>query len=239
MNPTNRFQPTKEQLKSNYLAVISRIERAASAASRKPSDIQMVGVTKYVDANVARWLVELGCRALGESRPQSLWGKAEAISDLEVDWHLIGHLQRNKAKRTLPVVSVMHSVDSMRVLEQIQIDTLTRQAPLKLLLEMNISGDPSKTGMLVSEGERLLEHWQSHSQSFPSVQLIGLMGMGSLIGGKNQARTDFAELRNLRDKWVDRFGLQLHELSMGMSDDFEEAILEGSTMVRIGSILYS
>ena len=239
MNQPNRFNPSKDRVRSNYLEVSERIQAAASRSGRLLNEITMIAVTKYVDATISRWLVELGCSTLAESRPQMLWEKAAALSGLAVDCHLIGHLQRNKAKRTLPLVSTMHSLDSIRILEQIQLDVVKRPHPLRLLLEMNVSGDREKTGMLVSEGEELLDSWQSKSHVLPNLSIVGLMGMGSLFGGAEQARRDFAALRNLRDNWAGRFGMQLQELSMGMSDDFEAAIEEGATMVRIGSILFA
>ncbi len=239
MNQSNRFNPSRDQVQANYLQVSDRIQAAASRSGRLKDEIQTIAVTKYVDTTISRWLVELGCSTLAESRPQVLWEKTAALSDLQVDWHLIGHLQRNKAKRTLPLVSTMHSLDSMRIFEQIQLDTVVRPQPLRLLLEMNVSGDREKTGMLVSEGEKLLDFWQSKSHEFPNLSIVGLMGMGSLQGGTEQARRDFAELRNLREVWEKRYGMQLRELSMGMSQDFETAIEEGATMVRIGSILFA
>jgi len=237
-NLANRFHPTKEQLQANYLQVLDRIERAAVTSARLGQDVKMIGVTKYVDASVARWLVEFGCQNLGESRPQVLWEKAEELSILPIKWHLIGHLQRNKAKRTLPLVTAMHSLDSIRILEQIRLDCLHRESPLQLLLEMNVSGDPTKTGMMIPEAEELLTNWQSEPKNHSNLEMVGLMGMGSLEGGEDQARRDFESLRLLRDLWATRFGLPLKELSMGMSDDFEAAIEEGATMVRIGSILF-
>ncbi len=239
MNQSNRFNPSRDQVQANYLQVSDRIQAAASRSGRLKDEIQTIAVTKYVDTTISRWLVELGCSTFAESRPQVLWEKAAALSDLQVDWHLIGHLQRNKAKRTLPLVSTMHSLDSMRIFEQIQLDTVVRPQPLRLLLEMNVSGDREKTGMLVSEGEKLLDFWQSKSHEFPNLSIVGLMGMGSLQGGGEQARRDFSELRNLREVWEKRYGMQLRELSMGMSQDFETAIEEGATMVRIGSILFA
>ena len=148
-------------------------------------------------------------------------------------------MQRNKVKRTMPLVSVMHSLDSNRVLEQIQQDLGERTEPLQLLLEINVSGEPDKTGLTISAAEELLTKWQSNQGQFPGMTIGGLMGMGSLHGGLEQARRDFQSLRNLRDVWTGRFGLPLKELSMGMSDDFEIAIEEGATMVRVGSILFA
>ncbi len=239
MNQRDRLPPTLERLRANYLSVQDRIQSAAARSSRLVSTIQLVGVTKYVGADIARMLVEVGCNQLAESKPQVLWEKASALSDLAIDWHLIGHLQRNKAKRTLPLVSTMHSLDSARVMEQIQKDTLGRDVPLKLLLEINISGDPDKTGMLISEAESLLTNWKGATAvPFAAVEIVGLMGMSSVVGGVDRARKDFESLRNLRDLWQKRYDMSLKELSMGMSDDFEVAIEEGSTMVRIGSVLF-
>ena len=238
MNRLNPMTATFSGVKASLDLVRTRIEVAAARSSRLASEIMLVAVTKYVGAEVARWLVELGCSHLAESRPQLLWEKCEALSDLSVDWHLIGHLQRNKAKRTLPLISTMHSLDSSRVMEQIKLDSMGRALPLKLLLEINIAGESNKTGMVASEAESLLAGWIEARSSFPMLSIEGLMGMGSLAGGPDQARREFAALRDLRDEWSKRFALPLPELSMGMSEDFEEAIIEGATMVRIGSILF-
>jgi len=239
MNPANSLQTSASNVRANYLAVLDRMNAAARRAGRKPEEIRLIGVTKYVDSSVTRYLAEAGCRDLGESRPQVIWDKSADLADLEINWHLIGHLQRNKAKRTLPLLTAMHSLDSERLLQQVEQDVGPRENPLDLLLEVNISGDLEKTGLSMVEGEQLLEKWLIRREQFPSLKIVGLMGMGSLHGGQDQARTDFELLRNLRDRWAVRYGLPLNELSMGMSDDFEIAIEQGATMVRIGSILFA
>ena len=239
MNPMNFPNITESQVKANYLAVMERVRISAEQSFRNPADIKIIGVTKYVDSKMARWLVDSGCRDLGESRPQILWEKATDLSDLDVRWHLIGHLQRNKAKRTLPLLSAMHSLDSERILQQIQADVSERCPPLQLLLEINVSGDADKTGLSVQEGERLLDTWKQSALSHPNIEIVGLMGMGALDGGLDRARKDFEALRLLRDQWSKRFGMPLTELSMGMSEDFEAAIAEGATMVRLGSVLFA
>ena len=239
MDNLNQAGPTRERVQANYLNVLERIQAAATRSARESTEIRLIAVTKSVDSKVARWLVEFGCCDLAESRPQVLWEKSASLSDLPVRWHMIGHMQRNKVKRTMPLVSVMHSLDSSRILEQIQQDLGPRSVPLKLLLEINISGEPDKTGMLISSAEELLTDWQTQNGRFPGLAIEGLMGMGSLNGGLEQARRDFESLRNLRDRWAIRYGLALKELSMGMSDDFEIAIEEGATMVRVGSTLFA
>jgi len=175
---------------------------------------------------------------MGESRPQMLWDKSAAMADREVRWHMIGHVQRNKVKRTLPLLQTMHSLDSQRLLDQIVTDVGDRPEPLQLLLEVNISGEPDKTGILVADAELLLERWTKRSEPNNNLEIAGLMGMGSLSGGADQARCEFESLRLLRERWSIRFGMPLQELSMGMSNDFEIAIEQGATMVRIGSVLF-
>ena len=181
-------------------------------------------------------LAEAGCLDLGESRPQELWQKAAEVSDLPIRWHLIGHLQRNKVERSLPLASLIHSVDSLRLLAAIEAaaDSLDRIVPV--LLEVNVSGDQTKYGLPPSEmPARIVE-----AAAFRHVQIRGLMGMAALEGGPERARRDFRALRELRDQLRKSTApnVSLDELSMGMSDDFEVAIEEGATLVRIGSALF-
>src|SRR4051812_45044373 len=110
------------RLRENLAVVRDKIAAAAKRSGRKPNDIELIAVTKYVDANLARALAELGVHDLGESRPQELWKKAEALADLPIRWHLVGHLQRNKLRRTLPLVTLLHSADSERLLQAINVE---------------------------------------------------------------------------------------------------------------------
>jgi pyridoxal phosphate enzyme (YggS family) len=238
MNSINASVLTEKMVRESFAAVRDRVAEAAIRSGREGRDVRIVGVTKYVSAEVARWLVGAGCTDLGESRPQVVWSKAADMQDVQVNWHLIGHLQRNKAKRTLPYLHMMHTLDSERLLGQIESDIEPDRPILPLLLEINVSGDKDKTGMSIADAERMLLEWQSRlKETFP-IELAGLMGMGTLDGGLDQARRDFAALRELRDRWAVQFGIPLQELSMGMSGDFEAAIEEGATIVRIGSILF-
>jgi len=230
--------PTAARVRENYLSVKERVTEATKRSLRSEAEVSIVGVTKYFDATVAGWLYEAGCRDMGESRPQMLWDKSAAMADREVRWHMIGHVQRNKVKRTLPLLQTMHSLDSQRLLDQIVTDVGDRPEPLQLLLEVNISGEPDKTGILVADAELLLERWTKRSEPNNNLEIAGLMGMGSLSGGADQARCEFESLRLLRERWSIRFGMPLQELSMGMSNDFEIAIEQGATMVRIGSVLF-
>jgi len=193
-------------------------------------------VTKYVEPAVARLLVQAGLSELGESRPQELWRKAESLGDLPVRWHLIGHLQRNKVRRTLPLAHCIHSADSLRLLEEIHREAAAQDRTAKVLLEVNVSGDAAKTGLPPGEVEPLLPA----IAQLPNVSVQGLMTMAALEGSPDQTRREFAALRDLRDRLAANCPptIQLNELSMGMSGDYEIAIEEGATMVRIGSALF-
>src|SRR5436190_2435472 len=227
------------QLRENLAKVRANIAAAARRSGRQESDIALVGVTKTVEAKIAQMLVAAGCRDLGESRPQELWAKATAIHDPSpenaIRWHMIGHLQRNKVRRTLPLVSLIHSVDSLRLLEEIDREARTLERPAAVLLEVNISGDQTKHGF----GPNEVEPQFSEMAKLEHVTIQGLMCMASGEGDLVQARREFATQRELRDR-LQRTAppnIPLTELSMGMSGDYEIAIDEGATMVRVGSAL--
>lgn len=218
----------------NLARVRDRIAVAAARSGRRAETITLVGASKYVDVAAARALAAAGCLDLGESRPQDLWAKAATIDMPEVRWHLIGHLQRNKVARTLPLVTLVHSVDSERLLAALDKEAAAQSRRLPILLEVNISGDVSKHGFQPNEVEPAL----AEADQFVHLDIQGLMGMASLEGGTDVARHDFARLRELRDRLAAAIGLPLHELSMGMSGDYEIAIEEGATIVRVGSALF-
>lgn len=224
------------RLTANLAHVCQQIAEAAIRAGRKPEDVRLVGVTKYVDVEIARGLVEAGLADLGESRPQELWKKAEALKELPIRWHAIGHLQRNKVERTLPLVSLLHSGDSLRLLETVSAAAAKQGRVIETLLEVNISGEAAKHGFAPSELQSSLPLIASLS----GLKVRGLMAMAALAGGSEQARRDFAALRELRDQLREDCPppIELAELSMGMSNDFLEAIEEGATLVRVGSALY-
>ena len=224
------------RISENLAGVRARIAEAARRNGRSADAVKLVAVTKYVDAERARQLVAAGCGDLGEARPQELWHKAQALAGA-VAWHLIGHLQRNKIARTLPLVRLVHSGDSLRLIEAIAAEAKRAGlAPVMLLLEVNVSGDATKHGFKPDELEPLGERLAG----FDHLAIRGLMCMAGREGDLDDARRDFENLRLLRDKlrsvWPAQF--QLEELSMGMSSDFEVAIEEGATMVRIGSLLF-
>jgi pyridoxal phosphate enzyme (YggS family) len=229
----------RDRVRTNLAAIGDRMQDACRRAGRDPAMVRLIAVTKYVAGPIARTLHEAGCLDLAESRPQSLWAKAAELADLEppVHWHLIGHLQRNKIRRTLPVLTLLHSLDSPRLLEALVVEAAAAGRPCRALVEVNLSGDPGRTGASPAAAATLV----AAAAATPHVEVVGLMGMASAPDGDpGAARREFARLRTLRDHLAATTpgGPALVELSMGMSGDFEEAILEGSTLVRIGSALF-
>jgi pyridoxal phosphate enzyme (YggS family) len=232
----------------NLGRVREQMARAAEASGRSPDEVTLVGVTKYVGAAEVAELIAAGCVDLGESRPQELWNKASEVAAATgvsgaVRWHLVGHLQRNKVRRTLRLVEMIHSVDSQRLLEIIQreADSLSATGeatpgPVRVLLEVNTSGESAKHGLAANDVEPLL----AAADQFPRIAICGLMTMAALEGGPEIAAQNFAALRELRDRLRPRAPnrVRLDELSMGMSGDFEAAIREGATIVRVGSALW-
>jgi pyridoxal phosphate enzyme (YggS family) len=164
-----------------------------------------------------------------------LWQKAAALADLPIEWHQIGHLQRNKLAKTLPVVSLVHSVDSMRLLEAINRLAVETSTTVDVLLEINISAEAAKHGFSPDQCRKPLESIAEYQH----VRIQGLMCMAGLDGGLAGAERDFAALRQLRDDLqAAHADVKLDELSMGMSGDFEVAIEQGATIVRVGSALF-
>jgi pyridoxal phosphate enzyme (YggS family) len=236
--------PNVERLRENLAAVRRRIGDAAQRSGRTADQVTLVAVTKYVGDDVVRALVEAGCRELGESRPQALWAKAAALAGSlttgqgtpAVRWHLVGHLQRNKVDQTLPHVSLIHSADSLRLLTAIDEAATKQGRATPVLIEVNVSGDDTKHGYSPTAMETLLPALAA----LRHVEIRGLMCMAAREGDLDQARRNFADLRNLRDRLakIVPSNVALRELSMGMSGDFEIAIDEGATIVRIGSALF-
>jgi pyridoxal phosphate enzyme (YggS family) len=223
----------------NLQRIRDRVAQAAGDAGRLPDEVTLVAVTKYVGLDETRAVLRAGCRDLGESRPQQLWTKAAALADDPPRWHLIGPLQRNKIRHLLPHVSLIHSGESLRLLQAIDRVAGEMQLVATVLLEVNISGDATKHGFAPAElddAEPLLGELRRLS----NVRVQGLMAMAGLDSSADQSRRQFAELRRLRDRLQAASGgeIAFDQLSMGMSDDFEQAIAEGATIIRVGSALF-
>ncbi len=222
------------RLRDNWLAVKAQIAESAARSGRDASSVRLVAVTKRNPPEPVRELVGIGQLDLGENYPQELWSKAEALADLSPRWHLIGHLQGNKAKKTVPLVGMIHGVDSLKLLRSLDELAATLADPPSVCLQVNASGEESKHGWgpeaLLADAEAI-----AACRSIPVVGLMTIAGYGTT---NDEARPTFAALRELRDRLRAATGLLLPELSMGMSGDYEAAIDEGATLIRVGSALF-
>jgi hypothetical protein len=220
----------------NIAEVRRRMAAAAVRTGRQANDVRLVAVSKYVGLDEIRALITSGCTDLGESRPQQLWDRASVLGELPIQWHMIGHMQRNKVERTVPLVALIHSLDSLRLAEAIEAAANKLDRVVPVLLEVNISRESAKQGFMPEEIEPILPKLNELAH----LEIRGLMCMAGLEGGADEARRDFAGLRNLRDRLRVNCPatLRLDELSMGMSGDYEIAIEEGATIVRVGSALF-
>lgn len=213
--------------------VRAEIEEACVRARRDPREVEIVGVTKTHGPDVVREAWEAGLRLLGENKVQEAACKIPAcVSGPE--WHLIGHLQRNKVRPALELFSTIHSVDSVRLLEQIERVAEESGHRPEVLLEVNVSGEASKDGLAPAAAPEVIEY----ALGCRSVTLTGLMTMAPFCPDAEQARPVFARLRECRDRWEREFGIGLPNLSMGMSNDYVVAVEEGATWVRLGTVLF-
>ena len=219
-------------LQKNLDKVEERIASSCEKVARKRNEVTLVGVSKTVDSSLAKLLMKKGIAHLGESRPQELWNKASHLPNAH--WHFIGHMQRNKIDKTLPLIHLFHSVDSLRLLQALEGECQKQNLKLDFLLEVNISGEENKKGF----DPALVLGLASELMALKHLQCQGLMGMAAYALEKEKCRPAFQLLRNTRDELSDLLGRKLPELSMGMSNDFEIAIEEGATLIRLGSILW-
>jgi pyridoxal phosphate enzyme (YggS family) len=222
----------QQRIADNLAAVEGRLAGACRRAGRMRAVVTLIAVTKTVSAEVATFLPKLGVCDLGESRPQELWRKASIVKNAR--WHLIGHLQRNKIERTLPLIAHIHSVDSLRLLQALEESCGKTGRTLTALLEVNSSREAAKHGFAPEEVPGLAPRLAELNY----VHIEGLMTMAAYEDEPERTRPTFAALRTCRDRLAAELGRSLPHLSMGMSNDFEIAIEEGSTLVRLGTILF-
>jgi pyridoxal phosphate enzyme (YggS family) len=214
-------------IESNLKLITDRINDACRRSRRAPSEITLVAVTKTMDTPAVKTAFELGLRHFGENRVQEAITKIEELSQQRPDitWHMIGHLQTNKARQAVSLFDIIESVDSIRLAVLIN-EQAGRKIPI--LLQVNVAGEGSKSGFAVNEVNRAVEEISGLS----NLEIKGLMTIAPLTGNPEEVRPVFKKLRELRDN------LKLEHLSMGMTDDFEVAIEEGATIVRIGRAIF-
>lgn len=222
-------------VQENYRSIESRLVAACERAGRKREEVTLIAVSKTKPEEKIRELMEIGVRDFGENKVQDLCKKMEDIAGNN-RWHFIGTLQRNKVKYLVgSPVCLIHSVDSARLAEAIEKEAAKKQVTIPVLLEINIGGEESKGGVAPAEAEALLRQ----AAALPHLRVKGLMTVAP-PGSGEENRPYFRRMRELRDSLsaLALPGVEMTELSMGMTDDFEAAILEGATMVRVGTAIF-
>jgi pyridoxal phosphate enzyme (YggS family) len=223
----------------NLAAVRERIERAARHAGRRPEEIALMAVSKTQPPERLREAYNAGQRLFGENRVQEFAGKADALRDLRAaEWHMIGHLQTNKATKTAELFSAVDSVDSLKLAEKLDAAARNRGRKLDVLLEINVGGEEAKSGTAPDSPE--IEELLLAAPHLDALAFRGLMTVPPFTDDPQGARPYFRKLRALRDAIAARKlpGIAADQLSMGMSHDFEVAIEEGSTCVRVGTAIF-
>lgn len=230
MSPVDDAPLTDDEraaLARNLAAIRARIEAACARAGRAPADVALVAITKYTGAHVARGLVELGARDLGENRTNHLAAMAAALADLAPRWHMVGHLQRNKAKHVAATLATLHSLDSLDLARKLEALRPADLPPLEVYVEVRLADVETRSGIDARDLPAFLEGLRGLGR----LRVAGLMGMAP-EGAPEEARPHFQRLRRLRDEHLPGGGL-----SMGMTNDLEVAVEEGATVVRIGRAL--
>jgi len=237
-----RAAPTLAGSVNGGLAILSgrldgiraAIERAASRAGRDSGGVCLVAVVKQVPAERVREAVSLGVTDLGENRVQEAEVKVAAVGRASARWHMVGHLQRNKAARAVELFDRIHGVDRLELAQALSRRAVALGRVVPVLVEVNVSGEATKHGVAVAQVAPLIRE----VAQIPGLRLDGLMTVGAAVERPEAARPGFATLARLREETQQALGVALPELSMGMSGDYEVAVEEGATMVRIGTALF-
>jgi pyridoxal phosphate enzyme (YggS family) len=220
--------PSAEQIRARHDALLDRLRAISEASGHDPARLRIVAVTKAHPIAVAHRAMEAGLTRLGESRVQEAEPKVAALPDIE--WHFIGRLQSNKARRVIRSFAAIHSVDSVDLLQRLDRLAAEENRRPRVLLQVNVAAEASKAG-LAPEGLTGIE-------APTNLDLVGLMTIAPMGASEQEARAVFRRLRELRDRLQEAAGIGLPELSMGMSADAEAAAAEGATLVRIGTALF-
>lgn len=226
----------RARVTANLAAARSRIAAAAARAGRSPDGVRLIAVSKTFDADHVRAACDAGQRDFGENKVQEALAKRDATADLDLTWHLIGHLQSNKARRTGGAFDWIHSVDSVDLLRRLDRAAADTGSPTRLLVQVDLAGEATKFGTPVDEVRAVLDA----AGACDAARVSGLMLLPPWNDDPEASRPWFRRLRQLRDTLIaeGRPPAMLSELSMGMSHDFEVAIEEGATMVRIGTAIF-
>ncbi len=222
-------------IRDNYAEVEKRVCEACERSGRAHSEVTLIAVSKTKPVEMLNEVIACGATDLGENKVQEMCGKIEVIKQ-PVNWHLIGHLQRNKVKYIVDKAYMIHSVDSLRLANEIQKEALKADVICKVLVEVNIGEEDSKEGVTVSEAPELIKEISKLS----NVKVMGLMTVAPPADEPDDNRKYFAGMKKLFEeiKAMNIPNVEMKELSMGMTGDFEVAIEEGATMVRVGTAIF-
>jgi pyridoxal phosphate enzyme (YggS family) len=223
----------------NIVLVRERILAAARRAGRDPDDVTLMAVSKTFSAERIREAYDAGLRVFGENRVQEFAGKFDAVSELHgAEWHLIGHLQSNKAAKAVELFSAVDSVDSLRLAERLNAAAEKLGKAMPVLIEINVGGEEAKSGITLGSDE--LERFLLGASQWKNLAIRGLMTVPPYTDDPEDARPFFRSLRKIREQIAARHlpNVSMEALSMGMSHDFEVAIEEGSTCVRVGTAIF-
>ena len=212
-----------------------RLAKACERAGRKREEVLLLGASKYANAEKIREAYQCGVRVFGESRAQDFLKKFEQLRDLPIDWHFIGNLQTNKVKYIIDKVSLIHSLDRQSLADEIQKRAERLGKVQDVLIEVNVGKEETKGGVYEEDLEKLFEY----CLSLKNLRVLGLMAIPPYKENPEEVRPYFVKLRKLKEKLEDLYKVKLPHLSMGMSEDFEVAVEEGATIVRIGSAIFS
>jgi len=223
-----------ETIKKKLEKINEKIKKAALKANRSPEDIKLVAVTKTATVEQIKEAISAGVKTIGENKVQEAKGKYQVLSaDIaDIEWHLVGHLQTNKVKYAIEIFDLIHSVDSIKLAEEIDKRSLQFGIMTNILVEVNVSGEETKYGIKPEEVEPFLKE----ISEFSRIKVRGLMTIAPIAEDKEEVRPYFRKLRELSEKIENKNikNVKMDYLSMGMTDDFEVAIEEGANMVRIG-----
>ena len=225
-----------QNIKDRLENIKGRIEKTALDCGRNPESIRLIAVSKTVSAAIVKDAIEAGAMILGENYVQEAREKISALSNFETSWHFIGHLQSNKAKYAVRLFDLIHSVDSIKLARELNKQAQKDGKIQKILIQINISQEKTKSGIAVDDTADIIQA----ISKFENIKIKGLMTMPPFFNQPDRVRPFFAALRELRDQLADRAipKVSLEELSMGMTGDFEVAIAEGATMVRVGTAIF-
>ncbi len=224
------------ELEENIARVQERISAACHRSGRRPEDVKLVAVSKTVAPDRIRQAYEAGLRHFGENRVQEANAKRPALSDLNATWHLVGHLQTNKAKPARDLFHWVHSVDSFRLAQKLDQSAACSGERLPVLFQVNLGEEPTKSGV---REEEIMQLAQQAGQ-LPTLEVRGLMVLPPFFKNPEQARPFFRRLRELAEaiESANLPSVSMEEFSMGMSQDFEVAIEEGATLIRVGTAIF-